>query len=138
MSEAPSAAGVTEAAVAACGIVEGVDGAPRFWHEPRGLHHALALSFAGVDGEGFGGVVYEDYAYFSAVVAVDGAGELSRGDAVAQCQAATRAHLQLIAPRGIATRNPVGTRTRAPGGASTRGSVSAALRKSMPAAPSVA
>ena len=61
--------------------------------------HHLANTLPVIDGKRFGREVYQDYADLAAIVRIDSTRRVQQCDAMLQCQAATGAHLCLIAFR---------------------------------------
>ena len=63
------------------------------------IDHHLANTLPVIDGKRFGREVYQDYADLAAIVRIDSTRRVQQCDAMFQCQAATGAHLCLIAFR---------------------------------------
>ena len=89
------AAGRTEAACAACGVIELVDFVPRRLRDRR--EHQLRHAIAPRDGEVLRPVVDQDDLELAAIVAVDRARRIGHGNAMLESETRAGADLYLVA-----------------------------------------
>ena len=96
---------MTEAAGSPFGVVQHFHRLPDDLAVSR--DHHLADTLPVIDGKRFGREVYQDYADLAAIVRIDSTRRVQQCDAILQCQAATGAHLCLIAFRQRVSKLPV-------------------------------